>query len=148
MNVKLFLAAQFLFSFLVISAIAIGSPIIIFFDIPSLIMTLGVGSVLTIISFSTKEISSAIKHVYGAIGTKDELQKSAYIWECAARNLIMASAIGMIIGIIQMLQNLSDPSTIGPSIAVALLTVFYGFFFSALLPVPAMFMLKKRFDSQ
>ena len=34
--------------------------------------------------------------------------------------------IGTLVGLIQMLANLDDPSTIGPSMAVALLTTFYG----------------------
>ena len=34
--------------------------------------------------------------------------------------------IGTLIGLVIMLQNLSDPSAIGPAIAVALLTTFYG----------------------
>ena len=34
--------------------------------------------------------------------------------------------IGTLIGLVQMLGNLEDPSTIGPSMAVALLTTFYG----------------------
>lgn len=34
--------------------------------------------------------------------------------------------IGTLIGLVQMLQNMSDPSSIGPSMAVALLTTFYG----------------------
>lgn len=34
--------------------------------------------------------------------------------------------IGTLIGLVGMLQNLSDPSAIGPSMAVALLTTFYG----------------------
>ena len=34
--------------------------------------------------------------------------------------------IGTLVGLVQMLGNLSDPSTIGPSMAVALLTTFYG----------------------
>ena len=34
--------------------------------------------------------------------------------------------IGTLIGLIQMLQKLSDPSTIGPAMAVALITTFYG----------------------
>ncbi|WP_243546417.1 motility protein A [Pseudodesulfovibrio tunisiensis] len=41
----------------------------------------------------------------------------------------MAPAFGMIgtlIGLVNMLQNLSDPSSIGPAMAVALLTTFYG----------------------
>jgi len=34
--------------------------------------------------------------------------------------------IGTLIGLVQMLQTLSDPSAIGPAMAVALLTTFYG----------------------
>lgn len=34
--------------------------------------------------------------------------------------------IGTLIGLVQMLGNLSDPSTIGPSMSIALLTTFYG----------------------
>jgi chemotaxis protein MotA len=34
--------------------------------------------------------------------------------------------IGTVIGLIQMLQTMEDPSTIGPSMAVALITTFYG----------------------
>ncbi|MEF2146513.1 MAG: MotA/TolQ/ExbB proton channel family protein [Desulfovibrionaceae bacterium] len=34
--------------------------------------------------------------------------------------------IGTVIGLVQMLQTMSDPSTIGPAMAVALLTTLYG----------------------
>ncbi len=34
--------------------------------------------------------------------------------------------IGTLIGLVRMLQNLDDPSAIGPAMAVALLTTFYG----------------------
>ena len=40
-----------------------------------------------------------------------------------------APAIGMVgtlIGLVQMLQTMDDPSTIGPAMAIALLTTFYG----------------------
>lgn len=34
--------------------------------------------------------------------------------------------IGTLIGLIKMLQNMSDPSAIGPAMAIALITTFYG----------------------
>ena len=34
--------------------------------------------------------------------------------------------IGTLVGLVQMLSNLNDPTTIGPAMAVALLTTFYG----------------------
>ena len=34
--------------------------------------------------------------------------------------------IGTLIGLVQMLANLDDPSSIGPKMAVAMITTFYG----------------------
>ena len=43
---------------------------------------------------------------------------------------LAAGAIGTLIGLTQMLQQLDDPSKIGPAMAVALLTMLYGVFLS------------------
>ncbi len=45
--------------------------------------------------------------------------------------------IGTLIGLVMMLQNLSDPTTIGPSMAVALLTTFYGSLIANSIAIPA-----------
>ncbi|AGW12774.1 motility protein A [Megalodesulfovibrio gigas] len=52
--------------------------------------------------------------------------------------------IGTVIGLIMMLQNMSDPSTIGPSMAVALITTFYGAVLSNLIFLPMAGKLKLR----
>lgn len=44
--------------------------------------------------------------------------------------------IGTLIGLIQMLKNLDDPSAIGPGMAVALLTTFYGALMANLIFIP------------
>lgn len=44
--------------------------------------------------------------------------------------------IGTLVGLVAMLQNLSDPSKIGPSMAVALLTTFYGSLLANLFFIP------------
>ena len=44
--------------------------------------------------------------------------------------------IGTLVGLVQMLGNMSDPSTIGPSMAVALLTTFYGAIMSHMIFTP------------
>ncbi|HHX74345.1 MAG TPA: motility protein A [Firmicutes bacterium] len=44
--------------------------------------------------------------------------------------------IGTLIGLIQMLTNLDDPSRIGPGMAVALITTFYGALLANLLFIP------------
>lgn len=44
--------------------------------------------------------------------------------------------IGTLVGLIQMLSNLSDPSTIGPAMSVAMLTTLYGAMIANLFALP------------
>ncbi len=52
--------------------------------------------------------------------------------------------IGTLIGLVQMLQSMDDPSTIGPAMAVALLTTFYGSLIANLVCMPIAGKLKTR----
>jgi chemotaxis protein MotA len=52
--------------------------------------------------------------------------------------------IGTVIGLIQMLQNMSDPASIGPAMAVALITTFYGAVAANLIFLPMTGKLKAR----
>ncbi len=52
--------------------------------------------------------------------------KSTNVLRKAAEFAPAMGLIGTLIGLVQMLANLDDPSSIGPSMAVALLTTFYG----------------------
>jgi chemotaxis protein MotA len=44
--------------------------------------------------------------------------------------------IGTLIGLVQMLSNLDDPASIGPAMAVAMLTTFYGAVLANLIALP------------
>ena len=52
--------------------------------------------------------------------------------------------IGTLIGLVQMLQKLSNPETVGPSMAVALLTTFYGSILASLIFNPIAGKLQSR----
>jgi chemotaxis protein MotA len=52
--------------------------------------------------------------------------------------------IGTLIGLVQMLQTMEDPSTIGPAMAVALLTTFYGALMANVLFLPVAGKLRNR----
>ncbi|MBF0101989.1 MAG: MotA/TolQ/ExbB proton channel family protein [Desulfobacterales bacterium] len=52
--------------------------------------------------------------------------------------------IGTVIGLVQMLSKLQDPSNIGPAMATALITTFYGSILSTLLFLPIAGKLKAR----
>ena len=52
--------------------------------------------------------------------------------------------VGTLIGLVQMLQTMSDPSSIGPAMAVALLTTFYGSVLANIVCLPIAGKLKAR----
>jgi chemotaxis protein MotA len=52
--------------------------------------------------------------------------------------------IGTLIGLVQMLQSMEDPSTIGPAMAVALLTTFYGSIMANIICMPIAGKLRTR----
>lgn len=61
---------------------------------------------------------------------------SANILHKAAEVSPAMGLIGTLVGLVQMLGNLNDPSTIGPRMAVALLTTFYGAILATMLFSP------------
>ena len=52
--------------------------------------------------------------------------------------------VGTLIGLVQMLSDMSDPDNIGPAMAVALLTTFYGAVFANLIFIPMVSKLDRR----
>jgi chemotaxis protein MotA len=56
--------------------------------------------------------------------------------------------VGTLIGLVQMLQNLNDPSRIGPAMAVALLTTFYGAVIANVVCLPVAGKLRNRSETE
>jgi chemotaxis protein MotA len=73
---------------------------------------------------------------YEMITTAERHQKGASILRRAAEFAPAMGLIGTLIGLVQMLGNLQDVTSIGPSMAVALLTTFYGALLANLVFIP------------
>ncbi len=56
--------------------------------------------------------------------------------------------IGTLVGLVQMLANLDDPNAIGPAMAVALLTTFYGAILGTVVLAPLAAKLEKNADDE
>ncbi|GGM26390.1 hypothetical protein GCM10011351_10100 [Paraliobacillus quinghaiensis] len=67
---------------------------------------------------------------------EDRHQKGRTIIEKAGEYAPAWGMIGTLIGLVLMLNNLTDPATLGPNMAVALLTTFYGTVMSNLVFIP------------
>jgi chemotaxis protein MotA len=74
--------------------------------------------------------------------------KGAEIFSSIAAYAPAMGMIGTLIGLVQMLQTMSDPSSIGPAMAVALLTTFYGAIIANVFCLPMAGKLKTRSASE
>lgn len=58
------------------------------------------------------------------------------VWVLMAEQFPSWGMIGTLVGLVIMLQNMDDPSSIGPKMAIALITTFYGSLFANWLSSP------------
>ncbi|MDG2032854.1 MAG: MotA/TolQ/ExbB proton channel family protein [Rhodospirillales bacterium] len=82
------------------------------------------GISLVVDGLPANEVESILRQETDSMILRHE--KSVSVLKKAAEYAPAMGLIGTLIGLVQMLGNLEDPSTIGPSMAVALLTTFYG----------------------
>lgn len=62
--------------------------------------------------------------------------RSASVFDSIGDSAPAFGMIGTLIGLIQMLANMSDPSTIGPAMSVAMLTTLYGAMIATMIAIP------------
>ena len=66
----------------------------------------------------------------------ESLSTQERVWRDFGVYTPMFGMMGTIIGLVLMLRGLTDPSTIGPAMALALLTTFYGILLAGILALP------------
>lgn len=71
-------------------------------------------------------------------------KRSASITRRASEIAPAMGLIGTLIGLVMMLANLEDPEKIGPAMAIALLTTFYGAILGTIVMAPLAVKLEKR----
>ncbi len=83
---------------------------------------------------SAEEVERVVSSEISAMA--DRRAKSVTILRKSAEVSPAMGLIGTLIGLVQMLGNLEDPASIGPAMAVALLTTFYGAILSYMIFTP------------
>jgi chemotaxis protein MotA len=89
---------------------------------------------LAIDGLSTEEIRRILQIELGFVSTEHE--HGAKLFQTMSTIAPAMGLVGTIIGLVHMLQALNSPSQIGPAMAVALLTTFYGVIFAHLIFSP------------
>ena len=107
--------------------ILIGTGARMFVNLPSLAMVFGIAFFALLATFGMDFLKFIPQSLLTFVSSTPEPNPGfAEIALFTSRYIIGAGLIGMIIGLIQMLSNLSDPSGIGVGMAVAMLTPFYA----------------------
>ncbi|WP_455714416.1 motility protein A [Anaerosporobacter sp.] len=75
-------------------------------------------------------------------------KKTISFWEDLATMGPAWGMIGTLIGLVNMLQQMSDPNSIGPSMAVALITTLYGSLLANWIATPIAMKLKSSNDTE
>lgn len=78
----------------------------------------------------------------------DRHNKGTDILRRAAEVAPAMGLIGTLVGLVQMLGNLNDPAAIGPAMAVALLTTFYGAVLGSMVIGPLAAKLERKSDEE
>ena len=81
--------------------------------------------ILLVVDGTDPELVRAIMETE-LVSMNDRHKSNISFWEDVATMGPAWGMIGTLIGLILMLQNMDDPSSIGPSMAVALITTLYG----------------------
>ncbi len=143
MNGISYVVSTLLFSLMVIAAISMGAHLSSFVNPPSIFVVVFGGGALWLASNGVDGIRTFMRafHKDASLVVLDEARAVAV---SGRRQFYLAGWIGMMIGWMQMLQQMDDLSKVGPAVAVSLLTVFYALLFSALLWNP----LAQKFESR
>lgn len=114
-----------------------GAPMA-FVDFPSIIVILGISLPILLASGLTKDLLRGFKVMHQRENqfTAIELRRTLSALKMTRHTLILAGGLGTLIGTVGMLSQLSNPSQIGPNMAVALLTVVYAIILTgAIVPI-------------
>lgn len=119
-----------------------------FIDFPSLQIVVGVTLFSAFITTPLNVVKLMPHIIIGKLKPKTfkEIKPFIDMFESMSRVAIGSGAVGTLIGIILMLGNMADVESIGPNMAVALITLLYAIYLSELLLQPIKRMIISRFD--
>jgi flagellar motor component MotA len=130
---------------LIVAGILLGGELRLFLDVPSVTIVFGCTVAFT---FAYHSVGKTFAAFGAALGNTEVSGADAQVHIrvlSTVRVLASASGVmGSLIGLVNMLANMDDPKSIGPAMAVALLTVLYGVFIAEVCMGPLINRLRNR----
>ena len=99
-----------------------------FIDVSSLVMVVVPAVSFAVASASFRELRTALKSAFVRKIPSDpaDVRRSAAVLFVLGNISAFMGVLGFLVGVVLLLQNLSDPSQIGPALAIALIPLVYG----------------------
>jgi flagellar motor component MotA len=112
-----------------------------FLHLPSLIFVSGWAVAIGIFTFGRKEVQIGLRGILVLFGKsipeEAHVQIAIFVLRSLRLNLYTGGALGCLIGVVQVLSNLSDPSILGVGLSLALFTLLNAIVLAEALCRPA-----------
>lgn len=108
----------------------------VFLDPPSAAIVLGITVFVTLAQHTLGSIGSAFRTALGSDKDSGDVQEHVAVLGTVRVAAIGAGVVATLIGLVNMLANMDDPSSVGPAMAVACLTMLYGVLIAEVLIAP------------
>ena len=125
------------FGFMV-GAMTLGGHPLMFIDLPSVSVVFGISCGILLTRFTPAELSLGLHALLARPMDEREQRAAMAVLTTTRLTILGAGAAGFLMGIVMMLGNLADPSAIGPTMAVALLSTLYAVVLSELIIAPSL----------
>lgn len=130
---------------MLILGMELGGAVNLFIDYPSLTIVLGITAFFTFAHHTVRGTVAAFKAALSnRVLTVEEVHRHQRVLSTMRTLASAAGVLGSLIGFVNMLANLDDPKSIGPAMAVAILTLFYGVIIAELCIGPLISRMKLR----
>jgi flagellar motor component MotA len=113
-------------------------------DLPSFFLTVVVPLLFMFVVYGFKETGAALSAPFKKDTDKDQLAKAAAFIKLYGKSTCVMGIIGVLTGIIVMFANLDDKSQVGPSVALALVSLLYSGVVQFIIVIPFTVFLKKQ----
>lgn len=125
-----------------------GTSMLFYIDVPSLLVILIFLCILTIFQTGVKRTLGYYRCVFDPRADKVLVREAAGYFSSLSLYTMAVGSVVFFTGLIAVLGNLEDRSSVGPNLAVALITLLYAAILCILIFLPFKIALEKRFDER
>ena len=121
-----------------------GSTAWLYVDLPSLVIVPVLPVLYMAAIYGFAGVAGAFRVPFSERASVGELARSLAFFKSLGRSFWLFGAMGMCLGLIEVLRNLTEREKLGPNLAIAILTILYAATFNLLLVQPFSANARKR----